>query len=80
VAKYDPLRDRLSIGPESIEMTFEEVANLVGGLPMSAYKHEGWWANDTRGGHVQAVAWLSAGARVEDVDMTRRTVRFGREQ
>lgn len=56
-------------------MDFEEVSELVGGLPNSAYKHRAWWANQ-RTSVVQAYAWLDAGWRVASVDFSRRRVVF----
>lgn len=53
---------------------FDEIANLVGGLPPSAFRHRPWWANDAR--HVQAAAWMAAGWRTEAVDLDRRQVTF----
>jgi hypothetical protein len=74
LAKYDPLGDHLSrtVGP--VEMSFEEVARLVGGLPPSAYRWRAWWANDPH--HVEAAAWLAHRRRVETVDLVARRVRF----
>ena len=57
-------------------MTFAEVSQVVGGLPPSAYRYPAWWANDRRGRHVQAIAWLEPGRRVESVDLERQVVRF----
>jgi hypothetical protein len=34
-----------------------------------------WWSNNAQG-HVQAVAWLGCGRRVEPVDLERQSVRF----
>jgi hypothetical protein len=77
VAKYDPLFEHLcrcADGP--IELTFSEIEHLVGPLPASASRHQGWWSNDSAGGHVQAAAWLNAGREVESVDRNRGRVRF----
>jgi hypothetical protein len=78
VSKYDPLRRRLEGTSQPIvDMTFEEIAHLVGGLPHSAYKHSAWWAND-EGRHVQARAWLDASFTTERIDLAARWVRFRR--
>jgi hypothetical protein len=46
-------------GRERIEMTFAEVARVVGEqLPPSACQHAAWWGSDPK--HTQAV-WLDAG-------------------
>ena len=78
MAKYDPLFEHLCrAGNGPVEMTFDEVAALVGGLPPSATR-QAWWANEREGRHVQAHAWLNAGREVEAVDFVARRVRFSR--
>ena len=78
MSKYDPLLEylcRAGIGP--VEMTFAEIADLVGPLPASAVTHQAWWANESESGrHVQARAWLNAGREVERVDQATGRVRF----
>ena len=78
MAKYDPLFDylcRADDGP--LEMTFDDIEQLVGPLPMSASTHPAWWANEAEGGrHVQARAWLNSGREVQSVDRTGRRVVF----
>jgi hypothetical protein len=74
MAKYDPLAVRLSAAPRPIELTFDEIDQLVGGLPAPAVTWRPWWANDAT--HVQARAWLGAGRSVESVDIARRRVVF----
>ena len=80
MAKYDPLLEHLCRtrdGP--VEMTFDEIDRLVGGLPASAATRPAWWANEALPGssrHVQARAWLDAGREVEHVDRAARRVRF----
>jgi hypothetical protein len=77
VAKYDALRDYLfRAGAAQVRMTFDEIGDLVGGLPSSAFSHRAWWANEAEGGHVQARAWLEAGREVVEVDLAGRSVRF----
>ena len=58
-------------------MSFVDLADIVGGLPPSAYVHRQWWENDNH--HVQAMAWRAAGMRVGSVDLERRRVVFVRE-
>jgi hypothetical protein len=74
VAKYDPLRDHLHRGTEPVAMSFDTIAELVGGLPASASRHRAWWANDAS--HVHAHAWLDVGRSVQSVDLTSRQVCF----
>ncbi len=72
--KYDPLRLFLNGRTDSrVEMTFDDIANLVGGLPISAFKHKPWWANDVS--HVQASAWMHSGY-VASLNLERRRIVF----
>ncbi|MFS8102681.1 hypothetical protein LFM09_36690 [Lentzea alba] len=77
--KYAPLTGRLaaaaSDGLRGVELSFAEIADLVGGLPASAYDHRTWWANGVRS---QQAAWHHAGWRVDLVSLERRHVRFVR--
>ncbi|WP_421735714.1 DUF7662 domain-containing protein [Cellulomonas sp.] len=76
MAKYDPLRDHLAhIPTDAATLTFDEVADLVGGLPNSAYNLRNWWANNSQ---VQALAWRAAGWHVDSVALTSRRVTFAR--
>lgn len=78
-SKYDALRDRLTTeSSDSVTETFGTLADLVGGLPPSARKHQAWWANESSGAHVQARSWMSAGFRVAAVDQSEGWVRFER--
>jgi hypothetical protein len=72
VKKYEPLREHLASMPAdiaSVTMSFDEVEDIVGGLPPSARKFRQWWANDSK---VEARAWRAAGWHVDgrglDVD------------
>jgi hypothetical protein len=78
VAKYDPLFEYLCrAGDGPVEMSFDEIGRLVGGLPASAERWQVWWANEAEGrSHVHARAWLNAGREVEEADRARRRVRF----
>lgn len=86
-SKYDALRDHLRRHRSGrVEMSFDEVADLAGGLPASATGDGGkyyrqWWENND--GHVQAQAWRDAGYEVAEVNPTARRVTFvqsGRHQ
>lgn len=74
--KYGPLTDLLLAAAARnravVELGFEELAALVGGLPPSADVRQ-WWANNSQ---VQALAWRSAGYHVDQVYLDRRRVRF----
>lgn len=75
--KYDPIYKWLqSQSASEIDVKFEDIGGMVGGLPASAEKYDAWWANeagDSR--HVQCQAWLEAGYSAE-VDRATRKVRF----
>lgn len=75
--KYAPLAEHLKqSGSPMVEMSFDEIASIVGGLPESATKYGQWWENT--GHHSQAKAWLEAGYKVASVDRQERRVRFAR--
>jgi hypothetical protein len=77
LGKYDPLRDHLAgygAGDE-VQLTFSEVEELVGRLPLGARRLRQWWAN---GSTAQAQAWRAAGWRVLLVDMATEKVLFAR--
>lgn len=72
--KYAPLAERLRASSPPVRMTFDEAAELVGGLPPSAYRWPAWWANSRS--HVQAVSWLDEGWRVDEADLGWQVVVF----
>ena len=77
MAKYDPLFEHLCVaGDRPLEMSFDAIAQIVGGLPKSAYTYRPWWGNEIEGRHVHAHAWMNAGRQVEHVDLNRQIVRF----
>jgi hypothetical protein len=80
MSKYDPLKRHLiAAGSNEAPMSFAEIETVLGfRLPMSARAYAPWWANETRGGHVQAAAWLKAGWRTTQVDVTGGRVVFVR--
>jgi hypothetical protein len=74
--KYEPLRQHLAARDgSSVELTFAEIAELVHGLPASAYGTRQWWANSSL---TQAQAWRQADWHVDTVSFDRRRVRFAR--
>jgi hypothetical protein len=81
--KYTPLEKYLSDLPEStreITLNFGQIEIILNDtLPPSAYCHQAWWANNVRGSHVEAHAWLNAGWKVESFDQKKAWVRFHRE-
>ena len=78
-SRYQPLADYLrKSGEPIIDLTFAEVADLVGGLPASAYTYGVWWSNGS-GGIQSRDGWLAAGYWMESADRARRMVTFRRE-
>jgi CBS domain-containing protein len=78
-SKYAPLADFLTqLQLDVVTLGFERIeSELDVELPPSARQHRSWWANDHTS-HVQSLAWLSAGWRVEDVDLSSERVVFRR--
>jgi hypothetical protein len=76
MSKYDPLLHHLSGSRGPVELTFDDVEEVLGCvLPASARRYPAWWSN-SGGTHVQAQAWMAAGYRTEDVDVAAGKVRF----
>lgn len=77
--KYVPLTEALVAaarrGESMVQLSFEELSALVGGLPTSAYRRRTWWGN---GYLVQGKAWGDAGWRVRRVDLLEGWVTFSR--
>lgn len=72
LAAIDAEKQTLSLG-------FDEIGKILGKpLPRSAYDHRAWWANTHS--HAQALAWLTAGWKIDHVDLPSETVRFVRPQ
>ena len=58
--KYEPLKQWLmENNKDSIHMSLSDIANLVGGLPIAAYRYPTFWSNTS--GHPIVAAWLDAG-------------------
>ncbi len=79
-SKYRPLFDHLHLAQtDEVTLTFDEIENLLG-VPLPASAHgRAWWSNRGRGS-LQAAAWLDAGYRVHDLDVTLGRVVFRRLQ
>ncbi|WEK32947.1 MAG: hypothetical protein P0Y58_12400 [Candidatus Pseudomonas phytovorans] len=63
MSKYSPFADFLrSQTADTIEISFDQLGSLVGGLPASAWNHDAWWANSSPGdSHTWAHQWAAAG-------------------
>ena len=81
VGRYEPMEQWLvqqKEGARDIRVSFDDLERVLGDeLPASAREHRSWWANDPDS-HTQALAWMRAGWRVEDVDLATGTVSFKR--
>lgn len=76
MAKYDLLKDYLL--NYEIPLTFKQIEGIIkDNLPRDAYDSRQWWGN-TRNRRPQAVAWLDAKWRVNDVNLRQQKVIFKR--
>lgn len=65
--RYSKLTEFLYLSVEDrIELTFDQVREIVGNLPASAYNHSAYWSNNPS--HPPAIAWLSAGWKKTKLD------------
>lgn len=76
--KYAPLYNYLSRATsEELEMTFEKLEAILGfTLPDSARIYRPWWANQSKSGHSQSMAWAVAGWKTANVDLEEETLNF----
>ena len=75
--KYAPLKQWLADnGNEAVRMPFSDIADLVGGLPPSAYQHRAFWSNTNS--HSFSVAWMEAGYKVVNCDLQLQYVHFAK--
>jgi hypothetical protein len=74
--KYDPLRRALDAAPpdEPVSFTFAELDELVGGLPPGAWRDRTWWGNTFNRTRSQAVAWMTTGRRVVELQIGKAVV------
>lgn len=80
-SRYAPLNKHLASMPKATktyELSLDEIATIMGApLPKSAYDHRAWWANTES--HSQALAWISAGWKVEAVDLDKKSISLVRQ-
>ena len=80
VGKYGELVMMLrEAGTNEVTLSFDQIADRLGGLPKSAYEYAAWWSNNPTG-HVHAQAWLQAGYDVAHVNVRGRQVTFRRRR
>ena len=77
MSKYQLLSTHLhQSGQNSIAMTFAKIERIVGTkLPPSAFKYRAWWSNNPMNSVITR-AWLNAGYKTENVDMSKRKLIF----
>lgn len=79
-SRYAPLHEHLAKVPKdtkTYELSFDEITEIMGApLPKSAYDHRAWWANTES--HSQALAWISAGWKVDGVDLNGKVINLVR--
>lgn len=80
--KYTPLEQFLAALPASqqeVTLSFAQIERILNDkLPPSAHKYLAWWANQAKGSHVEAQAWLNAGWLVESFNLREQWVRLRR--
>ncbi len=76
--KYRKLHTHLrSLAIQEWRASFSEIEAVVGfKLPPSARRYPAWWANDTS--HTHGRAWLTAGWKTAEVNMSAETLTFRR--
>jgi hypothetical protein len=81
MGKYEPLTEFLQNQRASeVRMSFEQIERVIGDkLPPVAQRHRAWWSNSPSN-NVMTKAWLEAGFRSEQVDMSARKLVFRREK
>lgn len=77
--KYAPLEDLLrGHSQDIVRLSLEQIETTLGfRLPDSARRHRGWWANQAAS-HAQARAWMNAGWKVAEVNLSGEEVCFQR--
>jgi len=79
MSKYTPLHKYLEgLGLEHWNASFAALEELLNAkLPESAYKYPAWWSNNPEG-HSHSRAWIDAGWKTEDVNLSAETITFRR--
>lgn len=81
LSKYDPVRSYLiGLRTDEWRASFNEIERMLGfRLPKSARTYPAWWANAKRP-HAQQRAWVTAGWRTAELDLTAERIIFRREK
>ena len=76
--KYERLTSILSVSSSNtVDFSFDDLSDVLGGLPNSARRYAAWWAN-SRTGHEHAKSWLDAGY-IAKPRFAEGSVRFERQ-
>ena len=77
MTKYAPITRYLaSLAGGERRMSFREIEQVLGfPLPPAARRHRPWWSNNGNN-NVMTKAWLDAGYKTEQVDMTGEVLVF----
>ncbi len=77
MSKYAPLTTHLrASGQASVPLSFDKIERIIGvKLPPSAFKYRAWWSNNPTNS-VITHAWLDAGYKTANVDMSGRKLVF----
>jgi outer membrane receptor for Fe3+-dicitrate len=76
VSKYEELAKYLEKqDSDLIRMTFQEVEEIIGPLPPTAYDHRAWWANSASQNHAMN-GWMSVGWETSQVEMDKQELVF----
>lgn len=78
MSKYQPLQRYLeNASTNFVPMTFSEIEKVLGFKLPESQKYPAWWSNNPTN-NVMTHAWLAAGYKTEQVDITGRKVTFRR--
>jgi DNA-binding transcriptional regulator YiaG len=81
-SKYYPLFEHLHHSKqEAVTLTFTRIEALMDSpLPTSAFNKKNWWSNRDSSSALQAGAWISAGYKINSVDLAQQIVTFRKFQ
>jgi hypothetical protein len=78
--KYTPLEHYLRDLPETqreVVLRFEQIEKILNDkLPSSAYEDRRWWDHETEGNHINKRAWITAGWKIESLDVNEKWVKL----
>jgi endonuclease III len=78
VSKYQAVKEFLvRQRGDTLRIGFDQVAEIMGGLPEAAYTYRAWWSNNPGFSHARH-GWLAAGWRTARVDMDAKELTFER--